>query len=103
MDTIRRENIAIVLFQTRVPENIGAAARAACNMGVRQLVVAAPQTLDMPRVLKMATHAASGIVENMAICETLQEALSDFNWVVGTTARLGGGRQVIPSPGRLAR
>ncbi len=96
------ENIAIVLFQTRVPENIGAAARAARNMGVRQLVVAAPRNLDMPRVLKMATHAAAGVVENMVVCDTLQEALSDFNWVVGTTARLGGGRQVIPSPARLA-
>jgi len=96
------ENIAIVLHQTRVPENIGAAARAACNMGVRQLVLSAPRNLDMQRIRMMATHAASGLVETMKVCGTLPEALSEFNWVVGTTARLGGGRQVIPSPARLA-
>lgn len=96
------ENIAIVLHQTRVPENIGAAARAACNMGVRKLVLSAPRNLDMSRILKMATHAASTVVENMEVHDTLEEALSGFSWVVGTTARLGGGRQVLPSPARLA-
>lgn len=99
---INIENIAIVLFQPRVPENIGAAARAACNMGIRKLVVVAPRNLDMVRVSKMATHAASDVVEKIEVYDTLQEALSEFNWVVGTTARLGGGRQAIPSPARLA-
>jgi len=102
LQKIRLENIAIVLFHTRVPENIGAAARAACNMGIRKLVVAAPQNLDMSRVSRMATHAASDVLETMTVHDTLQEALSGFNWVVGTTARLGGARQVIPSPSRLA-
>jgi len=99
---VRMENIAIVLHQTRVPENIGAAARAACNMGVRKLVLSAPRNLDMKRILMMATHAASGVVETMQVYDTLPEALGEFNWVVGTTARLGGGRQVMPSPARLA-
>ena len=56
----------------------------------------------MSRVSKMATHAASDMLETMVVHDTLQEALSGFNWVVGTTARLGGDRQVIPSPARLA-
>ncbi len=99
---VRIENIAIVLFQTRVPENIGAAARAARNMGVRRLVLAAPRDLDMGRIRKMATHAASDVIDGMEIYDSLQEALSGFQWVVGTTARLGGGRQVIRSPERLA-
>jgi tRNA/rRNA methyltransferase len=99
---VRMENIAIVLHQTRVPENIGAAARAACNMGVGKLVLSAPKNPDMPRIFKMATHAASGMVEAMEIHETLPEALAQFNWVVGTTARLGGDRHVNPSPADLA-
>ncbi|MBP9599358.1 MAG: RNA methyltransferase, partial [Desulfobacter sp.] len=56
---IRMENVAIVLHDTRIPENIGAAARAAANMGVGQLIVSAPRHLDMGRVLKVATHSAS--------------------------------------------
>jgi tRNA/rRNA methyltransferase len=71
-------------------------------MGVRKLVLSAPRDLDMVRVRMMATHAASGLVETMEIHDTLQEALGGFSWVVGTTARLGGGRQVIPSPAQLA-
>jgi tRNA/rRNA methyltransferase len=99
---VRMENIAIVLHNPRISENIGAAARAARNMGVRTLVVSAPRDLDMQRIRMMATHAASEVVDTMKVCETLPEALSEFNWVVGTTARLGGGRQVNPSPALLA-
>lgn len=99
---IRMENVAIVLHDTRIPENIGAAARAAANMGVGQLIVSAPRHLDMERVLKVATHSASGLVKAMKVCSTLPEALGAFNWIVGTTARLGGTRRVNSSPADLA-
>ena len=36
------ERVAIVLFKPRLAENIGAVARAACNMGINRLVVVAP-------------------------------------------------------------
>ncbi|WP_321493739.1 TrmH family RNA methyltransferase [uncultured Desulfobacter sp.] len=97
------ENVAIVLHDTRVPENIGAAARAAANMGVGELIVSAPRTLDMERILKVATHSASGLVETMTVCKTLSEALGPFNWIVGTTARLGGTRRVNTCVADLAQ
>ena len=96
------ENVAIVLHDTRIPENIGAAARAAANMGVGQLILSAPRNFEKDRVLKVATHSAAGLVETMIVCNTLAEALSGFNWVVGTTARLGGTRRVNASPADLA-
>ncbi|NDY73955.1 RNA methyltransferase [Desulfobacter hydrogenophilus] len=96
------ENVAIVLHDTRIPENIGAAARAAANMGVGQVILSAPRNFDMERVLKVATHSASGLVEAMTVCNTLPEALGTFNWIVGTTARLGGTRRVNFSPADLA-
>jgi len=95
-------NIAIVLHQPRFPENIGAAARAMCNMGIRRLVVVNPENCDLTRVLRMATHAAMDVVEQMEVYETLAEALAPFSYVVGTTARLGGKRPVRPSPAILA-
>ena len=95
-------NIAIVLVQPNISENIGAAARAMCNMGLRRLIVVDPPRCDLTRVCKMATQAALDVVEEMEVYATLGEALREFSYVVGTTARLGGQRQVIRTPDRLA-
>jgi tRNA/rRNA methyltransferase len=96
------KNISIVLHQPRYPENIGAAARAICNMGLGQLVVVDPKNCDLTKVLKMATHVASEVVEEMELCANIKEALSPYNYVVGTTARLGSKRQGFSSPSKLA-
>jgi tRNA/rRNA methyltransferase len=102
-DSINLNNISIVLHQPRHPENIGAAARAMCNMGIKHLVVVDPKNLDLIKVLKMATHAAAAIVKQIETVEDIQEALSKFNYIVGTTARLGKHRQVIRTPSRLTK
>jgi tRNA/rRNA methyltransferase len=96
------KNIAIVLTGTRYPENIGAAARAMLNMGIEHLILVNPQNADPQRVRKMATHAAAAVVDKMAVFDNLKEALADFQYVVGTTARLGGQRKVVSSPAKLA-
>ena len=100
-DSINLNNISIVLHQPRHPENIGAAARAMCNMGVKHLLVVDPKNFDLVKVLKMATHAASTIVKQIEIFEDIKEALSRFNYIVGTTARMGKHRQVISTPSKL--
>jgi tRNA/rRNA methyltransferase len=101
-DKINLQNIAIVLQGTRYPENIGAAARAMLNMGIERLILVDPQNYDLARINKMATHAASVVVERLEVYATLKEALAGFNYVVGTTARLGGQRKVVSSPAKLA-
>jgi len=97
------DNIAIVLLHPKFPENIGSAARAACNMGIRNLVVVDPEQYNLSRIMKLATHAAWEVVENIAIHETFSDAVADFHYVVGTTARLGGQREVVLRPSVLAR
>ncbi len=97
------DNIAIVLHKPRVPENIGAAARAICNMGIRRLIVVSPSHFDLIKVMKLATHAAANVVESIENYATLKEALAPFHYVVGSTARLGGQRQIICSPSTLAQ
>jgi tRNA/rRNA methyltransferase len=94
--------MAVVLNRPRYPENIGATARAMHNMGLHELIAVDPQNCDLTRIVKMATHAAVEIVEDMQVFENLQRALSAFNYVIGTTARLGKQRQVISTPSRLA-
>lgn len=96
------ENIAVVLRSPRFPENIGAAARAMRNMGLNQLLVVEPELIDMDRMCKMATHEAREIIENMRVCNSLAEALGGFNYIVGTTARLGGLRQSLRTPRAMA-
>lgn len=98
---INLNNISIVLFRPRYPENIGAVARAMCNMGIDHLVVVDPQNCDLTRICKMATHAALDVVEQMMVYDTLHHALADYHYVVGTTARLGGQRKVISSPSKM--
>jgi tRNA/rRNA methyltransferase len=94
---VNLDNISIVLNGPRIPENIGASARAMCNMGFRQLVVVNPGNCDLSRVLKMATQAAWDVVENLQVYDNLQQALAPYHYVVGTTARLGKHRQVMVS------
>ncbi len=100
---IRLENVSIILHRPRYPENIGAAARAICNMGMSDLVVVSPENDDIERIRTLATHAASQVVDNIRRFADLREALSPFGFVAGTTARLGGQRDAIMSPETLAQ
>jgi tRNA/rRNA methyltransferase len=50
----------------------------------------------------MATHFAADIVENMALYEDLETALAPFQYIVGTTARVGSKRPTMADPRELA-
>ncbi|MGA9754973.1 MAG: RNA methyltransferase [Desulfobaccales bacterium] len=96
------DRVAVVLFRPRLAENIGAAARAACNMGLRRLVVVQAEDLDRPRMAMMATGSAAALLETMEVHDDLARALSPFQYIVGTTARLGGVRNDYFSPREMA-
>ena len=96
------ERVAIVLFRPRLPENIGAVARAACNMGLSRLVVVQPENLDEERMLKMATAPAAPLLAKMTVAGDLAQALASFQYIVGTTARRGGVRQELITPREMA-
>jgi tRNA/rRNA methyltransferase len=96
-------NIAIVLHRPHYPENIGAAARVAKNMGIGRLVVVDPPDCDLTRILKMATHVAEDVVAEMEIVDSLRDALAPFQYIVGTTGRVGSQRQTVKSPRKVAQ
>ena len=100
---VNLDNVSIVLNEPRYPENIGASARAAMNMGMGRLLVVNPRDWNRDRILKMATHVAADRVAEMAVHEDLETALSPFQFVVGTTARVGRKRQTIQSPRHVAQ
>lgn len=99
---INLENIHIVLHRPRFPENIGSAVRAMRNMGLTQLMVVEPENYDPEKILRLATHESADMVNRIKMYESLELAVSSMNYVVGTTARLGGERQVIRKPSDLA-
>lgn len=96
------ENLAVVLVNPMYPENIGATARACANFGVTNLIVVNPESLDQEKIKAMATKGGLPIVENMKVFQDLEEALRDFQYVVGTTARLGRRRMVYHTPKEIA-
>lgn len=95
-------NIAVVLVNPMYSENIGSTARACANFGIPNLVLVKPEELDEEKMKAMATRAGLSVLENMKIFDELPEALTEFNYVIGTTARLGKRRMVHHTPREIA-
>ena len=96
------DRITIILVQPHIPENIGAVARAMDNMGLTRLLLVNPENCDLSRVLKTATGRSIDLVEAMEVYQDLKEALAPYQYVVGTTARVGSLRPAITHPRGLA-
>ena len=77
---------AIILVQTQLPENLGAAARAMANFGFSDLRLVDPKvdTAD-PKAVAMAV-GAEGILQKASHFQSLSDAISDLTHVFGTTA-----------------
>ncbi|MGD0792190.1 MAG: TrmJ/YjtD family RNA methyltransferase [Terriglobales bacterium] len=77
------DNLRVVLVAARNPLNIGAAARAMSNFGVRRLRVVNPYEVAF-REARSAVGAA-GLLAKAEQYESLAEAVADCRLVVGTT------------------
>jgi tRNA/rRNA methyltransferase len=110
-----RKNVRVVLHRPQNAENIGAAARAMKNFGLRTLsVVGATSWEGLPRcggaevrplgILVRApggARHASDLLEGASFHADLREAVAGASWVCGTTSRLLPGRPRL-SPRELA-
>lgn len=92
-------NWRVVLVRPRNPLNIGAAARALANFGVRDLRVVAPFEPTWEEARKAAIGALS-VLKSARAVQTLTEAISDATLVIGTTTgtrrRLDRGLIALP-------
>lgn len=100
---INLSNIGIVLVEPQIPENIGSVARAMNNMGLSRLVLVHPKNCDLSRVLKTATGPSPELVEAMEIHDDLGSAIGSYNFIAGSTARIGSLRPALTTPRKLAR
>jgi len=88
---MKKEKIAVILVSPENPDNIGAAARAVKNMGFGDLRLVTPPKGWRVKATKMAV-AAADILKKGKEYPSLQDAIQDLGFVVGTTRRSGGHR-----------
>lgn len=86
-------NIRIVLINTSHPGNIGSVARAMKTMGLQDLHLVSPQQFPHQKAYELSSNA-SDILDAATVTATLDEAIADCTFVVGTSAR----SRVIPWP-----
>lgn len=96
------DNIKVVLVGTLYTGNVGSSCRAMANMGLKNLVLAAPNLQnDWEEGERLAVHATD-ILHNRKEFATFEEAVADCVAVVGTTAREGLYRQHVKTPREAA-
>jgi TrmH family RNA methyltransferase len=104
--------VRFVLVHPRTPENLGAAARALKNFGQSEWTwVRPPWSPDDARARTLAV-GAEDVLAGAVLADTLEEAVADCSWVVGTSGRAGlrprpldpegFAAQVARRPGRVA-
>jgi len=96
------DNFAVVLHKPKYPGNIGSVARCLKNMGMGRLLVSAAGPFDAEAMKIMSTHFAADLIDGIKYCENLDEALAPFQYIVGTTSRLGSARGPATSPREIA-
>lgn len=87
MNTQIQQKVRIVLVDTSHPGNIGAAARAMKNMGLRRLYLVEPKLFPHADATARAS-GADDLLAQATVCASLDEALAGCSLVVGASARL---------------
>lgn len=86
MVSSRLDRIRVVLVDTSHPGNIGAVARAMWAMELRDLTLVRPKHFPSADATARAA-GADALLYHATLCDTLEEAVADCTWVVGTTVR----------------
>jgi tRNA/rRNA methyltransferase len=88
----------IVLVETQMGENIGAAARAMANFGLRELRLVKPRDGWPNEKARAAASRGDTIIDDVRLYDTLAEAIADLELVFATTARAHDIAKEVESP-----
>lgn len=99
----KTKNISIVLYKPKYAGNIGSVARAAKNMGITGIVVVGSKEFDREEMEQRSTHLAADVLDRIVYESSIEKALGGFNYIVGTTARLGRARGPFVTPRAAAQ
>ena len=92
------KNITLVLVRPQYAGNIGAVCRAMKNMGLTRLNLVSPEQDHQSAEARMMATSAKDILQKAKIFSSLEDALQDFRWIAGTSARKGINRGPFISP-----
>lgn len=92
------EGPAIILVEPQLGENIGMVARAMANFGLAELRLVNPRDGWPSEKAQAAAAKADHVIERTTVFETLEQALTDLNFVYATTARQRDGFKQVRSP-----
>lgn len=93
--------IRIVLVEPSHPGNIGGAARAMKNMGLAQLFVVSPRRYPDPQADWRAAGALD-VLDQAKVVDSVDDAIADCHWVVGTSTRSRRIPWPVASPKQIA-
>jgi TrmH family RNA methyltransferase len=91
------EPVRFILVRPGTGGNVGAAARALKNMGLGELWLVDARPFDAAEAERFA-HGAADVLGRARRTATLDAALADCRWVVGTTRRAGRRRGDLCAP-----
>ena len=80
------DRIRVVLVEPSHPGNIGGAARALKVMGLSELAVVNPRRFPDPQA-EWRAAGAQDVLEAVTVHDSLDDAIADCHWVVGTSTR----------------
>lgn len=90
-------NVVLVMYQPQDIVNVAGVIRAMSNFGLARLRVVRPAAFDPFRILGIAHHTEA-LVERVELFDSLDEAIADCGFVVGTTGRVRGVTRAQLSP-----
>ena len=78
---------AIILVEPQLGENIGAAARAMANFGLRELRLVKPRDGWPNEAARASAALAVAIIDEATLFGSVADAIADLNYLAATTAR----------------
>ncbi|MEO8667085.1 MAG: RNA methyltransferase [Bauldia sp.] len=93
---------AIILVEPQLAENIGTAARAMANFGLRELRLVNPRETFPSEKARAAASGADDVIDAAKVFATTEEAIADLGFVLATTARVRELAMEVAGPRRAA-
>ncbi len=101
-NAVDMDDPAIVLVEPQLGDNIGAAARAMANFGLRDLRLVNPRGGWPNAKARAAASGADHVIDGARVFAALPEAISDLGFVLAATARAREVAKVVIGPHEAA-
>ncbi len=99
-----RNHISVILVEPSKPQNLGSIARGMMNFGFENLIIINPQLELANPEIEVVARRANYIINQAQLVTDLNEIRESFDFLIGTTARVGGDynlKRVAVPPERL--